>query len=169
MRKGTHITAVNKLDSKLRKQFKREYQSWHNMTDRCTNQNSPNYQRYGERGISITPEWTGQGGFIRFLADLLEDHGPRPDGYSLDRRDNEQGYNRHNCRWASPVEQASNRRPSSMTRWLDFDGDRLSVGEFSRLIDRDPSTVLHHLKKGRTPEWIAAKAGFDVPALSKAA
>jgi hypothetical protein len=53
-----------------------------------------------------------------------------------------------------------------MTRWLDFDGQRLSVGEFGRLIDRAPSTVLHHLNKGRTPKWIADKAGHkNLPAL----
>jgi hypothetical protein len=99
----------------------------------------------------------------------MNEHGSRPEGHSLDRRDNEQGYNRFNCQWASPVEQARNRRPSSMTRWMDFDGQRYSVGEFGRLISRDPSTVLHHLKKGRTPEWIAAKAGYNVLTLPVAA
>jgi hypothetical protein len=57
-----------------------------------------------------------------------------------------------------------------MTRWLDFEGQRFRVGEFGRLIDRAPSTVLHHLNKGRSPEWIADTGMYkDVFALPQAA
>jgi hypothetical protein len=38
--------------------------------------------------------------------------GERPDGKSLDRKDCNAGYCKHNCRWASLAEQAQNKRKS---------------------------------------------------------
>lgn len=41
--------------------------------------------------------------------------GERPDGKTLDRRDNDQGYSKSNCQWATPIEQARNRRNTRLT------------------------------------------------------
>ena len=62
------------------------------MRDRCNNPNAKNYNRYGGRGITYSPEWES---FSQFYADM----GERPEGLTLDRIDNDRGYTAENCRW----------------------------------------------------------------------
>ncbi len=79
---------------------------WLNMLQRCENQWHSEYPAYGGRGITICDEWHS---FDAFLADM----GCKPDGMSLDRRDNDKGYSPQNCRWATPSQQQLNRRMPS--------------------------------------------------------
>jgi hypothetical protein len=79
------------------------YGIWAAMKTRCLNQNSPAYPYYGARGITVCERWME---FRKFL----EDMGERPPGLSIDRIDNDKGYEPGNCRWATPLEQSHNRR-----------------------------------------------------------
>lgn len=74
------------------------------MLQRCLNPNSDNYRWYGGRGITICLEWIDS--FDAFLADM----GERPTGMTLDRINPDGNYEPGNVRWATPKEQARNRR-----------------------------------------------------------
>ena len=82
-----------------------EYVIWSGMIQRCTNEDNPAYKNYGGRGIFVCEEWLD---FRKFL----EDMGLRPTDLSIDRINNNDGYYKENCRWATRVEQGNNTRKS---------------------------------------------------------
>jgi hypothetical protein len=84
------------------------YRLWLRIKARCHNPKSHNYRWYGARGIEVWDGWRHDAGaFIEYVEKEL---GPRPDGMSLDRIDNDGNYAPGNIRWATPLDQARNRR-----------------------------------------------------------
>ncbi len=84
-----------------------EYTTWRGMKTRCYNPNATGYEDYGGRGITVAAEWLDS--FETFYKDM----GSKPDSsYSIDRIDNNKGYSKDNCRWASKATQTYNRRNS---------------------------------------------------------
>lgn len=73
------------------------------MIQRTTNPRHPAWDDYGGRGITVCTRWRND--FAAFLADMAE----RPDGLTLDRIDNDGGYEPGNCRWATWSQQALNK------------------------------------------------------------
>ncbi len=72
------------------------------MKQRCSNARASGYSRYGGRGIKVCDRWVDD--FWTFVSDM----GPKPPGYTLDRKDNSGDYEPGNCRWASRKEQSRN-------------------------------------------------------------
>ncbi len=83
----------------------RVYRIWKKMRERCTRKSNDNYARYGGRGITVCEKWLHS--FSAFYADLGE---PTTAKHTLDRINNDLGYQPGNCRWATYKEQAANKR-----------------------------------------------------------
>lgn len=79
------------------------YRTWSGMIQRTTNPRCDDWHNYGGRGITVCDRW-------RTFASFLADMGERPAGLTLDRVDNDRGYEPGNCRWATKSEQQRNQR-----------------------------------------------------------
>jgi hypothetical protein len=77
------------------------------MKTRCYNTKDPNYKFYGAKGVRVCESW------LHDFSKFLEDMGPRPQGYTLDRIEVTGNYSPENCRWASQTAQQLNKRPRS--------------------------------------------------------
>ena len=87
-----------------------EYYIWKSMKQRCYNPNVKNYFRYGGRGITVCDRWLHS--FTAFFKDM----GKRPfPEAELDRRENDKGYCKDNCRWITRLDNAQNRSTTKLT------------------------------------------------------
>lgn len=95
---------INKSEKEVKRIL---YKKWHAAKDRCHNINNRQYKDYGERGIVMSNEWKDN--FMCFYVDMV---GSYKTNLTLDRINNNKGYCKENCRWATWKVQASNRRKS---------------------------------------------------------
>lgn len=103
-----------------------EHSAWMSMKYRCLNKNCKQYKNYGGRGIKICKKWSDpKTGFLNFFADM----GVKPTlTHCLERIDNNKGYNPSNCKWATRLEQARNRRSTVM---VTYRGKKISLSELA--------------------------------------
>lgn len=100
-----------------------EIKAWQHAKGRCFNPKNPKFPIYGGRGITMCEAWASD------ASAFLRDMGPRPEGTTLDRIDANGNYEPGNCRWATPKEQASNRR---MTLFAEINGASIPLTDFAR-------------------------------------
>ena len=101
--------------------------------------------------LGICSRWAGSEGFVNFLSDM----GNKPDGYSLDRIDNNNGYYPENCRWAGRVTQNMNKscKPNTSSNFKGV--NKRKSGRFTASLTFNK--VYYHIGTFDSPE-IAARA-----------
>lgn len=82
------------------------YDTYRSILSRCFKSQAKSFRYYGGRGITVCTRWLGKDGFANFVQDV----GPRPEGKTLDRINNNENYEPGNVRWATSFVQAQNRR-----------------------------------------------------------
>jgi hypothetical protein len=132
-----------------------EFRIWTGMIDRATNPNGAAWKCYGGRGITVCERWKS---FENFFSDM----GPRPSSeFSLDRIDVNGNYCPENCRWANRATQARNRRS---TIYLEFDGKKMSLPEWSEASGISCQTIRYRLLR----HWSVERA-LTTPSLQQKA
>lgn len=126
--------------------YKGLYLRHRNMIIRCYSPSCKDYVRYGAKGITVCDRWRkgegGKSGYECFLADMGD---PPFEGASIDRKDTTKGYSPDNCRWATIDQQANNKVSN---RFLEIDGKKLTVKQWSKVSGVGDKTILYRLKKG---------------------
>ena len=113
----------------------REYLAWCDMKTRCRR---AMYLRI--KGITVCPAWA------RFEV-FLQNMGPCPKGWTLERINNRGNYEPSNCRWATRSEQVRNR---AITRWITYKGETLCLTDWARRLGMHRNTLELRLARGYT-------------------
>ena len=114
------------------------YKSWFCMKQRCNNPHNKDYPSYGGRGIAVCKEWLE---FSNFLKDM----GEQPPNQTIERIDNDKGYCKSNCCWATRTRQARNK---SNTRFIRHGGIRQSIDNWSEETGIPKAVIRSRLARG---------------------
>jgi hypothetical protein len=123
---------------------------WVAIVRRCESESSSAYHKYGAKGIAVCDAWLhgrdGMSGFQAFMADM----GPRPSHlHTVNRLDNEKGYEPGNCEWATQEQQSRNRRDNVFVTAF---GKTKTIAEWSREVGMNRATLRDRLLRGWEPE-----------------
>lgn len=117
---------VKRLTTHGKSKFE-EYSVWNRIINRCTNPNSPDWENYGGRGIKVSDDWRHN--FELFFLDM----GKRPSkNHSIDRINNDGNYEKENCRWSTPKEQARNTRRNTI---VNLNDKKMSLAEAAEILN----------------------------------
>jgi len=122
------------------------YIAWASMLNRCRNKTNSSFKNYGGRGIEVCQEWSD---FEVFKTWAISSG--YKTGLSIERIDNNSGYNPSNCKFAGRLEQANNKR--NVKRYL-FNGQHLTISEWARKTGINHGTLESRIRAG----WPIKKA-----------
>lgn len=121
------------------KQRSPEYSAWTAMISRCCNPKNTHFQAYGGRGIAVCERWRNS--FTDFLADM----GPKRDpSLTLEREDNEKGYEPSNVKWATRADQMRNTR---RTHLVTISGETHCLTDWATIIGISPRALADRIRK----------------------
>lgn len=131
----------------------REYRIWSLMRNRCENPNATNYAYYGGRGIAVCESW-------KSFESFFDDMGSAGFEMTLERINNDHGYCKDNCRWASKIDQANNR---SSNRVIEYQGQRKTLAQWADLSGLRIGTLHARLKRGWPIDRALTNVKFRAP------
>jgi hypothetical protein len=117
------------------------YKIWLALKDRCLNPRNPAFKWYGGRGITVCDRWKAS--FPAFLQDM----GERPEGFTIERINNNGNYEPANCRWASRKEQQLNLRN---VRMITVEGIEYKAAVLAKLAGMKTDTIIARSKTCKT-------------------
>lgn len=120
------------------------YRTWKQIKGRCLNPKNAAWEHYGARGVRLWDAWVND--FPSFRAWIVEHIGPRPPRLTLDRIDNDRGYEPGNLRWATRSTQSRNRR---IARRITHPrtGETLNLVEWEARLGIDRITIKSRIDK----------------------
>lgn len=121
------------------------YGTYHSMMDRCYREGAKNYSLYGGRGIKVCCEWHNIESFEKWAT-----QSGYKQGLSLDRIDPNKDYSPNNCRWATPKEQANNRRNTIYI-------DDKTISEWAEILGVSRSTISTRYYRGLPIDKVLAR------------
>lgn len=128
------------------KSKERLYSIWRGMRNRCYNPGVKAYKNYGGRGIQVCKGWQKYENFREWaLSSGYEDQ------LTIERIDCDGMYEPGNCMWVTLSDQGKNTRRN---RYIEYDGKRMTLAEWSRVLGGGPNLVTTRLQRG----WSEAKA-----------
>lgn len=128
------------------------YHRYNAMMQRCYNEKNHEYKNYGARGITVCDSWKNS------IESYILDMGKPPfKGASIDRIDNDKGYSKENCQWATKKQQSENRR---VVKLIEFNGKKMCIGDWEKELGFGSRGIRGRLEKGAsineaftTPKW----------------
>lgn len=119
------------------------YDIWMGMIARCENPKHASYKHYGGKGITVCEAW-------KDFEIFKEEIGNRPTlKHSVDRIDNNKGYYKENCRWATHIEQGRNR---SNNRIIEYNNEKKCATEWAEILNVKSYTLFKYLERNTFEE-----------------
>ena len=141
--------------------YGKEYAALLNAYHRCHNENHQAYKNYGGRGITVCPQWHPP--VLDALKNFLETVGPAPSpDLTLDRIDNDKGYEPGNVRWTTRSVQQFNRRPHTSERrdqLITYNGKTQTINEWAEEIGVKRNTLAARIFYYEMPLDVALTRG----------
>ncbi len=140
-----HREMVKERATKHGQRTTRLYRIWCSIKRRTSVEADSGYYKYGGRGITVCKEWKDS---FEAFRDWALANGYRDD-LTIDRINNEQGYFPENCRWATEIEQANNKRNNHL---LTFAGETHTIAEWARIKKVSSDLIRNRLNLGWSVE-----------------
>jgi hypothetical protein len=127
---------------------------WRNMRQRCFDENTVNYNRYGGRGIKVCNRWLK---FKNFKDDMYKSYKEHVKIFGekktqIDRKNYNKNYYKKNCRWVNLFEQANNKKNN---HFLTYNNQTLTISQWERKLGFNKDIVRFRINKSK---WSVEKS-----------
>lgn len=132
------------------KSHTRIHYEWQSMKNRCFDKKDKSYPDYGERGITVCPEWLGKHGAENFISWAYNNG--YSDDLTIDRKDPDGNYCPENCRWSTRKEQANNKRNNIL---VTYNGETKTLKQWCEELNLDYAITRQRIRRNH---WSIEKA-----------
>lgn len=132
----------------------RLYGIWVGMKQRCRDENSKDYSKYGGRGISVCSEWIDD--YLAFR-DWALSNGYN-DTLSIDRIHNDGNYCPNNCRWVTLKVQNNN---TSRNTYATYGNQTHTLSAWAEILNIPYKLMMSRLHNGWSFERIVARERLE--------